>query len=266
VSSYEREEGGAVTMMAFAPEAGAEFVKLGGRLAHGKRLAPVLLRLPEAKRRALLEGWLNGDGCRVRDHWQAKTVSPDLAAQMALLAQSVGYRPNLYRYEPPKELGGIGDRKFKSRRPEYHLYFYESARQDRPFKVHFRDAVYVLRYVKSVEPVPYSGDVWNLSVKDCPTFQTAVGMSHNTPKPVEIFTRPLHYHTKPGEIALEPFSGSGSQIIAAEKTRRRCFAMELAPEFIDVAVRRWQTATGQEAVLDEDERTFTEVEKERVPA
>ncbi len=73
---------------------------------------------------------------------------------------------------------------------------------------------------------------------------------HPTPKALEIFERPLQYHTKPGEIALEPFSGSGSQIIAAERLRRRCYAMELSPAFVDVAVRRWEAATGREAVLD----------------
>jgi DNA modification methylase len=84
---------------------------------------------------------------------------------------------------------------------------------------------------------------------------------HPTPKPLEIFERPLQYHTKPGEIALEPFSGSGTQIIAAEKLRRRCFAMELSPAFVDVAVRRWEMATGREAVLDGSGQTFAEREK-----
>jgi DNA modification methylase len=84
---------------------------------------------------------------------------------------------------------------------------------------------------------------------------------HPTPKALEIFTRPLEYHTRPNEIALEPFSGSGTQIIAAEKLRRRCFAMELAPGFVDVAVVRWMKATGKQATLDG--RTFDEVKEAR---
>jgi DNA modification methylase len=80
---------------------------------------------------------------------------------------------------------------------------------------------------------------------------------------LEIFTRPLEYHTKPGEIALEPFSGSGSQIISAEKLRRRCYALELAPGFVDVAVRRWEGATGKQAKLDGVGQTFAEVAAER---
>jgi DNA modification methylase len=84
---------------------------------------------------------------------------------------------------------------------------------------------------------------------------------HPTPKALEIFTRPIEYHTRVGEIALEPFSGSGTQIIAAEKLRRRCYAMELAPGFVDVAVKRWMKATGKVAMLDG--RAFDDVAEER---
>ena len=62
---------------------------------------------------------------------------------------------------------------------------------------------------------------------------------HPTQKPLEIVTRPIGYHTRAGELVYEPFSGSGSQLIAAAKTGRRCYAMELAPEFVDVARIRW---------------------------
>jgi DNA modification methylase len=86
---------------------------------------------------------------------------------------------------------------------------------------------------------------------------------HPTPKPLEIFTRPIQYHTLPGEVCLEPFSGSGSQIIAAESARRRCYAMELAPAYVDVAVRRWEKATGRQAVLEADGATYLEAAKAR---
>ncbi|MBZ0151121.1 MAG: hypothetical protein K8J09_06275, partial [Planctomycetes bacterium] len=118
-----------------------------------------------------------------------------------------------------------------------------------------------LRAVEVLDLVPYGGDVWNLSVDGCPSFQTSVGMSHNTEKPVELFVRPIKKHTKPGDIVFEPFSGSGSQLIAAERTGRRCRAIEISPPFVDVAIKRWQKATGQEATLDG--RTFAEVAAER---
>lgn len=76
-----------------------------------------------------------------------------------------------------------------------------------------------------------------------------VGNEHPTQKPLEIFARPHRKHTNVGDIVLEPFSGSGSQLIAAEQTQRRCRAIELQPVFVDVAIRRWQRLTGKDATL-----------------
>lgn len=86
---------------------------------------------------------------------------------------------------------------------------------------------------------------------------------HPTQKPVAIFSGPLQWHARAGEVVLEPFSGSGTQLVAAEQTGRRCRAMELAPQFVDVGVRRWEQLTGREAVLDGDGRTFAAVAAER---
>ena len=90
-----------------------------------------------------------------------------------------------------------------------------------------------------------------------------VGNEHPTEKPVELFTRPMKKHTHVGDLVFEPFSGSGSQLIAAERTGRRCRAIEISPPFVDVAIRRWQKATGNEATLDGDGRTFAEIAVER---
>ncbi len=87
---------------------------------------------------------------------------------------------------------------------------------------------------------------------------------HPTPKPLEIFTRPIEWHTKPGEVVLESFSGSGTQVIAAEKLRRRCYAVELSGGFVDVALRRWEQATGKQATLEGSGQTFAEVAAERI--
>jgi DNA modification methylase len=84
---------------------------------------------------------------------------------------------------------------------------------------------------------------------------------HPTSKPVELFVRPIRKHTKPGDLVFEPFSGSGSQLIAAERTGRRCRAIEITSAYIDVAIKRWQKATGNEATLDG--KTFGEVAAER---
>jgi DNA modification methylase len=52
---------------------------------------------------------------------------------------------------------------------------------------------------------------------------------HPTQKPVELFIHPIEFHTRPGDICYEPFSGSGTQLIAAEHTGRICYAMEMEP-------------------------------------
>jgi len=83
--------------------------------------------------------------------------------------------------------------------------------------------------------------VWELGRDD--------GNAHPTQKPVALFAPPIHNHTKSGEIVYEPFAGSGSQIIAAEQTGRRCYAMEIEPKYIDVIVERWQQLTGKTAIL-----------------
>lgn len=88
-------------------------------------------------------------------------------------------------------------------------------------------------------------DVWEV---DWEGKARVVGNEHPTQKPVELFARPMRRHTKPGAICFEPFSGSGSQLIAAEQTGRTCYAMELEPVFVEVAIRRWEAFTGQKGV------------------
>jgi DNA modification methylase len=88
-----------------------------------------------------------------------------------------------------------------------------------------------------------------------------VGNEHPTEKPTKLFEIPIEVHTKAGAVVIEPFSGSGSQIIAAEKLRRRCRAIEIQPAFVDVAIRRWQKATGREAMLNG--KTYRDVAAER---
>ena len=84
-------------------------------------------------------------------------------------------------------------------------------------------------------------------------------LDHPCPKPVKLwewFIGRLSF--KSGEIFYEPFSGSGTTIIAAEQTGRRCYAMELSPNYVDVAVRRWQQYTGKQAVHADTGKTFDE--------
>jgi len=116
---------------------------------------------------------------------------------------------------------------------------------------HFRHEPCMMGWVQGSMPVHDSdhefNSVWEI---DWEGKSRIVGNEHPTQKPVEIFARPMRKHTKPGDICFEPFSGSGSQLIAAEQQGRRCFAMELEPVFVDVGIRRWETFTGKKAVLE----------------
>ena len=86
---------------------------------------------------------------------------------------------------------------------------------------------------------------------------------HSTQKPVECMKRPIENNSSPGQAVYEPFSGSGTTIIAGEMTGRCIHAIELNPAYVDVAVTRWQDFTGQTATLEGDERTFAEIKAER---
>jgi DNA modification methylase len=55
---------------------------------------------------------------------------------------------------------------------------------------------------------------------------------------LELFTTPILLHTQAGDLCFEPFSGSGTQLCAAQNTGRRCFAMEIQPAFVAVAIER----------------------------
>jgi DNA modification methylase len=101
--------------------------------------------------------------------------------------------------------------------------------------------------------------VWEL---DWEGKQRVVGNEHPTQKPTRIFEIPMEQHTRAGDIVLEPFSGSGSQLVAAERLSRRCRAIEIQPAFVDVAIRRWQKASGKVAVLDGDGRTYDAIAAE----
>ena len=82
---------------------------------------------------------------------------------------------------------------------------------------------------------------------------------HGTQKPVECMRRPIINNSAIGDAIYEPFSGSGSTIIAAETAGRVCSAMELDPRYVDVAVLRWQALTGKPAVLAGEDRTFDDI-------
>jgi len=88
---------------------------------------------------------------------------------------------------------------------------------------------------------------------------------HSVQKPIECMRRPIENNSSPGQAVYEPFSGSGTTIIAGEMTARVVHAIEIAPAYVDVAVKRWQNFTGQQATLDGAGRSFDQIAAERSP-
>lgn len=80
-------------------------------------------------------------------------------------------------------------------------------------------------------------------------FTNEVVTRHGTQKPVECFSRPIRNHGGTSDIVFDPFVGSGTCLIACEMLGRKCVAMEVSPDFVDLAVERWQQFTGRKATL-----------------
>jgi adenine specific DNA methylase Mod len=89
---------------------------------------------------------------------------------------------------------------------------------------------------------------------------------HPTVKPTAMLEDALFDLTNRGDIVLDPFLGSGSTLIAAETTSRVCRGVELDPLYIDVIVRRFEAATGQEAVLFNTGDSFANLAARRTSA
>ena len=79
---------------------------------------------------------------------------------------------------------------------------------------------------------------------------------HATPKPVAMMERIMKSSLPPGGLCVEPFGGSGSTLMGAERTGRACYSMELNPVYCDVIVKRWEDFTGKKAILEESKEAF----------
>ena len=101
------------------------------------------------------------------------------------------------------------------------------------------------------------GDVWFVK-------KPVVNDLHPTMKPVELVERAIRNSSKGRDTVFDPFGGSGTTIIACEKAGRQARLVELEPKYCDVIVRRWQEFTGQQALLEGDERPFKELAAERL--
>ncbi len=93
------------------------------------------------------------------------------------------------------------------------------------------------------------GDVWNIK-------KPQKNDLHPTMKPVELVERAIRNSSRPGNVVLDPFGGSGTTLIAAEKSGRLARLIELDPKYADVIVRRWQEWTGKQATRESDGALF----------
>jgi DNA modification methylase len=100
------------------------------------------------------------------------------------------------------------------------------------------------------------GDVWNVN-------KAVVNDLHPTQKPVELIERAVNNSSRSGDTVLDPFGGSGSTLIACERTGRHARLVEVDPLYVDTTVMRWQEFTGAEAALEQGGRAFREVAQER---
>lgn len=96
------------------------------------------------------------------------------------------------------------------------------------------------------------GNVWHFD-------KPARNDLHPTMKPVALVERAIRNSSKPRDTVLDCFGGSGTTMIAAERTGRRAVLLEIDPAYADVIVRRWQDTTGEAAVLEGDDRIFADV-------
>ena len=101
------------------------------------------------------------------------------------------------------------------------------------------------------------GDVWYFN-------KPARNDLHPTMKPVELVERAIRNSSKTRDTVLDLFGGSGSTLIACEKSHRSARLMELDPKYVDVIVRRWEEYTGKEAWLDSNQLTFAQNRADRL--
>ena len=96
------------------------------------------------------------------------------------------------------------------------------------------------------------GDVWHFN-------KPRVNDLHPTMKPVELVERAIRNSSRPGDVVLDPFGGSGTTLIAAEKSGRQARLIELDPKYVDTIVRRWQDYTGAQAAREADGVKFDDL-------
>lgn len=106
----------------------------------------------------------------------------------------------------------------------------------------------------------YRTNVWDYPGVNIGPSRAELLAIHPTVKPVALIADAIRDCTKRGDLVLDPFAGSGTILIAAEKTQRRAAAIEIDPLYVDAAIRRWQVQAGKQAIHVASGQTFAERE------
>jgi len=118
------------------------------------------------------------------------------------------------------------------------------------------------------EPVLFFGEHWPRG-RPNDVFDFPAGMhkdtgGHPCPKPVRMWADLIANYASEGAAVLDVFLGSGTTLVAAEQTGRRCLGLDISPSYIDISLTRWRNLTGKMPILESSGQTFEEVKHERI--
>ena len=255
VSVYQRKDSQGISIIIFDPILGEEFKNLFNSGARNKQLHPSIFNLKKELKQSFLDGYLFGDGTIVRGLINAKTSSKKLSYQLKLIGNSLGYNVSLYECSQSKKDKFIRGRKINNKNKYYQLYFniknrLQSKRKpSRPTIIEYNNKKYILNFIKSIEKLKYKGDVINLCIEGSPTFQTAIGMSHNTVKSIKLMSYLITLGSREDDIILDPFMGSGSTGVACKLLNRQFVGIEREKDYFEIAEQRIKSTLYQGKLL-----------------
>jgi hypothetical protein len=230
-----------------------------GHGADGKHLPPEAFTLPLAQARALLDGYLSGDGHlnRKRQRWMVTAVGRDLLLGMAFLAQRVyGAVPSLYAGRPARD-GEIQGRRVKCKQEWVLCFDLPSERRKKQFIL--GDGAW-----KKVRSLTDAGEAetWCLRVEEDESFTAEGCIVKNCPLQFDIVDRVIERFTNPGDVVGDPFGGIMSVPYRALMKGRRAWACELSPKYFTDGAHYCAAAERELAMPD----LFATLEQEQEPA
>ncbi|MFA5187108.1 MAG: DNA methyltransferase [Patescibacteria group bacterium] len=245
VKVYPKPDCEGILVVLFKHKLVDAYLNLFGSGSHDKHLSPSIWSWGKEARLSLLQGYLDGDGWRRKREIRAKTVSPYLVSLLEVLAQSVGWF-FASQYRDRSNTKTIQGRQINGG-PYWEMEFRPPlGRLSRPREITWQGTDYVLRRLKKMSIREYEGPVWNLTVEDTHTFQTLVGMSHNTVKPLSLMRYLCRMFCPPEGLILDPFTGSGSTGCAAVQEGMSFAGIEQEEQYIEIAkarIRHWKSVS-----------------------